>query len=138
MPFPARNRHRKIADFSRFREIVIPFETVNDPRLKTEPCVTCFLFFLSSINAGFSTAILVFTWFILQKERSCLLLNDFMFSCCFYVFLNNFFVPYGWTLNRVGVKFLMSNQRTKQAWHNEFGWLPKSKNSLRTIFQNFV
>ena len=66
-----------------------------------------------SINAGFSTVILVFTWFMLQKERSCLLLNDFMFSCCFYVFLNNFFVPYGWTLNRVGVKFLMSNQRTK-------------------------
>ena len=50
------------------------------------------------------------TWFILQKERSCLLLNDFKFSCCFHVFLNNFFVPYGWTLNRVGVKFLTSNQ----------------------------
>ena len=26
--------------------------------------------------------------------RSCLLLNNFMFSCCFHVFLNNFFVPW--------------------------------------------
>ena len=25
--------------------------------------------------------------------KSCLLLNDFIFSCCFHVFLNNFFVP---------------------------------------------
>ena len=25
--------------------------------------------------------------------KSCLLLNDFMFPCCFCVFLNNFFVP---------------------------------------------
>ena len=91
-----------------------------------------------SINAGFSTAILVFTWFILEKERSCLLLNDFMFSCCCYVFLNNFSVPYRWTLNRVGVKFLASNQLTKHVWHNEFGWLPKSKNGLWTISQNFV
>ena len=38
-----------------------------------------------------------------------------MISCCFYVFLNNFFVPYEWTLNRVGVKFLTSNQHPKHA-----------------------
>ena len=56
----------------RFREIVTLFEIINDPRLKTEPFVTCFLFFLStkvlvrwsfynwSINAGSSTAILVY------------------------------------------------------------------------------
>ena len=25
-----------------------------------------------------------------------------------------------------------------RAWHNEFEWLPQSKNSLWTIFQNFV
>ena len=24
----------------------------------------------------------------------------------------------------VGVKFLASNERTKHAWHNEFGWRP--------------
>ena len=48
MPFPSSNRHHKIADFSRFREIVTLFEIINDPRLKTDPCVTCFLFFLSS------------------------------------------------------------------------------------------
>ena len=84
-------------------------------------------FYNWSINASFSTAILVFTWFILEKKRSCLLLSDFLFSCCFYVFLNNFFVQYVWTLNRVKVKFLTSNQRTKHVWHNEFGWLPKRK-----------
>ena len=39
-----------------------------------------------------------------------------MFSCCFFdAFLNNFFVPYGWMLNRVGVKFLTSNQNVKRA-----------------------
>ena len=70
---------------------------------------------------------MVFTWFILQKERSCLLLNDFMFPCCFYVFLNNFFVLYGWMLRRMGVKFLTSNQHTKHTWHNEFGWLPQQQ-----------
>ena len=47
MPFPAKNRHRKITDFSRFREIVTLFEIINDPWLKAEPCITCFLFFLS-------------------------------------------------------------------------------------------
>ena len=25
--------------------------------------------------------------------KSCLLLSDFIFSCCFHVILNNFFVP---------------------------------------------
>ena len=41
-----------------------------------------------------------------------------MISCCFYVFSNNFLHMYGWTLNKVGVKFLSSNQHTKHAWHN--------------------
>ena len=48
-----------------------------------------------------------------------------MISCCFYVFLNNFFVPYGWTLNRVGgqisnVESTYENEAhmyTKHAWH---------------------
>ena len=46
MLFPARNHHPKIAGFSRFREIVTLFETINDPpRLKVKPCITCSLLF---------------------------------------------------------------------------------------------
>ena len=90
--------------------VITLFEMINEPRLKTVPYVTCFLFFLSSkatsnkvrykmvilqsINAGFRTVILVFTWFILYyasyEVKSCLLLNDFMFSCCFHEFSNIF------------------------------------------------
>ena len=68
--------------FSRFRVMITLYEMINEPRLKTGPYFTCFLLFflsskstmkkvyyqmviLQSINAGFRTAILVFTWFIL-------------------------------------------------------------------------
>ena len=37
MPFPAKNRHRKITDFSRFREIVTLFEIINDPKARDWP-----------------------------------------------------------------------------------------------------
>ena len=103
--------------FSRFRVITTIFEMINEPRLKTEPNVTCFLFFLSSKttlkenslsdghftidtcwlqNSDFGfymvyTAVLNASYEI----KSCLLLNDFMFLCCFHVFLNNFFTTGG-------------------------------------------
>ena len=96
-------------------------------------------FYKWSINAGFSTAILVFTCFILQKERSCLLLNDFMFSCCFYVSLNNFCAVWVDISNRVRVKFLMSNQRTKLAYTMSLDGSPKGKTiygqSSKTLFK---
>ena len=44
----------------------------------------------------------------LYEIKSCLLLNDFMFSCCFHVFLNNFFVPLV-DVNRGGVGVQISN-----------------------------
>ena len=88
----------------------------------------------------FSPAILVFTCFILQKERSCLLLNDFMFSCCFYLFLNNFLCRI-WVdiLNRTEIKFLTSNQRTKLAYTISLDGSPKGKTvygqSSKTLFK---
>ena len=43
------------------------------------------------------SATLIFTWLVVynvsHEIKSCLLLKDFMFSCCFHLFLNNFFVP---------------------------------------------
>ena len=75
------NRHRKIADFSRFREIVTLFEIINDPRLKTDPMryVLSVLFVKESLDvmvivqvidkSGFSKVILVFTCFILYCRR---------------------------------------------------------------------
>ena len=82
MPFPARNRHRKIAELQAIQNDNHPFLNDYEPRLKTEPYVKCFLFFsfskstlkesllsdghFQSINAGYRTTILVFTWFILQ------------------------------------------------------------------------
>ena len=108
---------------------------INELRLKTERCVTCFLFFFSTKstlkesslsdgnftihkcwlqdnNFGFYmvyTAVLNASYEI----KSCLLLNNFMFSCCFHVFLNSFFVPRV-DVNRRGEgaggsKFLTSN-----------------------------
>ena len=61
--------------------------------------------------------------FISYEIKICLLLNDLTFSCCFHVFLNNFFVPQ-MVINRErwGSKFLTLNQC--YARHNEFGWLP--------------
>ena len=45
MPFPAKNCHRNVVELQPIQTL---FETINEPRLKTEPYVTCFLFFLSS------------------------------------------------------------------------------------------
>ena len=46
---------------------------------------------------SFRSANLIFTWLVVYnasyKIKSCLLLKEFMFSCCFHLFLNNFFVP---------------------------------------------
>ena len=52
---------------------------------------------------GLDCSIKCFIW-----NKSCLLLNDFMFSCCFCVFLNNFFVPLV-DVNRGGVGVQISN-----------------------------
>ena len=52
MLFPCRSQQGiiivKFADFSWFRDIVTLFEIINDSRLKTELCITCFLFSLTS------------------------------------------------------------------------------------------
>ena len=48
-------------------------------------------FYNWSINTGFSTAILDFICFTLQKERSCLLLNVFMLLLCIF---KQIFRPY--------------------------------------------
>ena len=61
---------------------------------------------LQSINAaGYRTTVLVFTWFILNASyeitSSLLLLNDFIFSCCFHVILSSVFVPQA-DVNRAG------------------------------------
>ena len=40
--------------------------------------------------------------------KSCLLLKDFMFSCCFRLFLNNFYVPLV-NVNRGAVGAQISN-----------------------------
>ena len=115
---------------SRYKVIITLFEMINEPRLKTEPYVTCFLFFLSSISA-FKKSLLSDSHFKIDKcwfqdsdfgfymvctvvlnasheTKSCLLLNDFLFSCCFHVF----FVPLV-DVNRggYGAKFLTSNRR---------------------------
>ena len=100
----------KLQSFSQFRVTIILYEMINEPRLKTEPFVMCFLFFLSlksklkksllsdcyiileSINDGFRTAILVL-WFYCSIK--CFIWNiklffvkwfHIMFSCCFHVF----------------------------------------------------
>ena len=113
MPFPARNGHMvivRLQSFSQFRVTITLYEMINEPKLKTEPFVMCFLFFLSlkstlkksllsdghiilqSINAGFRTAILVL-WFYCSIK--CFIWNiklsfvkwfHIMFSCCFHVF----------------------------------------------------
>ena len=42
------------------------------------------------------------------EVKSCLLLNDFMFSCCFYEFSNNFLGPRV-DVNRGGLEVQVSN-----------------------------
>ena len=88
--------------FSRFRVIITFYEIINEPRLKTEPYVTYFLFFLSSkstlkkvcyemvilqsINVGFRTAILGFTWFYCSMK--CFIWNKKLsFVKWFHVFM---------------------------------------------------
>ena len=46
------------------------------------------------------------------EVRSCLLLNGFMFPCCFHTFLNNFFVPQV-DANRRWVGVEISNVQSK-------------------------
>ena len=92
------------------------FEMINELRLKAKPYVTCFLFFLSSkstlkkssLSDGHFTIdkcwfqdsdfgfYMVYTVVLnaSYEIKSCLLLNDFTFSCCFHVFLNKFFLPW--------------------------------------------
>ena len=119
MLFLARNLivHIRSQSFSQFRVIITLFEMVNELRLKTEPYVTCFLFFLSS-KSTLKKSLLSNGHFAIDKcwfqdsdfgfymvytvvlnasyeIKSCLLLNDFMLSCFFHVCLNNFFVPRG-------------------------------------------
>ena len=95
----------KLQNFSLFWVIITLFEMINEPRLKTETYVTCFLFFLSSKSTSKGSSLsdghftidkcLVYT-IVLNAPyeiRSCLLLNDFMFSCCLlsciFVFISN-------------------------------------------------
>ena len=71
-------------------------------------------------------------------KHKILLKSDFMFSCCFYVFLKNFCAVRvdikqgGGQISNVESTYLST--RARWAW----GWLPQRKNSLWTIFQNFV
>ena len=51
---------------------------------------------------GFFMVYTVISKCFISYEISCLLLSDFMFSCFFHVFLNNF-LCYGWTFNGGGV-----------------------------------
>ena len=96
---------------------------LNERRLKTGPYVTCFLFFLSSKSALKKSTLsdgqfrIDKCWFqdsnfgfymvyalvsnASYEIRSCLLLNDYMFSCCFHVFLN-IFLCHGWMLTEGG------------------------------------
>ena len=116
--------------FSRFRVIITLFEMINEPRLKIEPYAACFLFIQSSISTSKKSSLSDghFTinkcWFqdsdfgfymvytvVLNASyeiKSCLLLNDFMFSCYF----NVIFLPRVNVNRRVwGSKFLTSNRR---------------------------
>ena len=98
----------------------------------------CFLFFLSSNStlkkkyqdSGFDFY-MVYTVVLnaSYKIKSCLLLNDFMFSCCFHVCLNNFFCATG------GIRggFQISNVESTLAWHNEFGQLPQLNPNFKNI-----
>ena len=101
--------------FSRFRVIITLFEMINEPTLKAEPYFKCFLFFLflkSTLKKiSFSDGHFTIDKYWLQDSnfgfymlyavilnasyeiKSCLSINDFMFSCYFHVFLDNFFVP---------------------------------------------
>ena len=99
----------RLQSFSQFRVTITHYEMINEPRLKTEPFVMCFLFFLSlkstlkksllpdghiilkSINAGFKIATLVLCFFCSIK---CFIWNinlsfvkrfHIMFSCCFHM-----------------------------------------------------
>ena len=62
-----------------------------------------------------------------EGKKLSFVINDFMFSCCFHVFLNNFFVPYGWKISRVRVKFLTSNQ------FEQIGTLYQSSNNYPDV-----
>ena len=44
-----------------------------------------------------------------------------------------FFVPYGYSLNRVGVKFLTSNQRTKHTCTMSSDGSPKEKQFMNNL-----
>ena len=115
----------RLQSFSQFRATITLYEIINEPRLKTEPFVMCFLFFLSlkstlkksllsdghiilqSINAGFKTAILVL-WvycgikcFIWNIKLS--FVKWFHIISCFHL-LSCVFLCHGWTLTEgVGV-----------------------------------
>ena len=119
----------RLQSFSQFRVIITLYEMINEPRLKTETFVMCFLFFLSlksilkttllpdghnilqSINGGFKIATLFFCFFSVVLNASyeiqtCLLLNDFI--SCYHVAFMYYFVPRV-DVNRAGVGVPISN-----------------------------
>ena len=68
---------------------------MTEPYIISYALSTLFVFKIYIFDFYMDFTVLVFTVLNASYEiRSCLLLNDFMFSCFFHIFLNNFFVPW--------------------------------------------